>query len=377
MRVDAVELRRIQIPMKRAFSHALHERTRTDAVLVRILDDSAGIEGWGEVVPRPYVTGETVDSVLDEHAPAMAERLLGCQFDGWDAAAAWLTSAAADVGQNLATLCGFDLALLDAVGRAVQAPVAELLGGTVRESLPAGVIVGFETATDKVARYCAALRLAGKRHVKVKVGRDDDLQRLQAVTKVFRELPIRIDANAAWTADEAIERIVAMKEVVPIASVEQPVPAADIDGLRRVRREADVLVMADESVCSLADAQILVEREAADIFNVRLGKNGGLVAANRLVDYAVEAGVQVHLGTMVGETGVLSAASETFGRCRPEFDCLDGKGQSAFLLEVDIASESGEHPGPVRAPGLGVDVDLARVTSLQVGDTKRQSKDRS
>jgi L-alanine-DL-glutamate epimerase-like enolase superfamily enzyme len=110
---------------------------------------------------------------------------------------------------------------------------------------------------------------------------------------------------------------------------------------------------------------------------VRLGKNGGLVAANRLVDYAVEAGVQVHLGTMVGETGVLSAASETFGRCRPEFDCLDGKGQSAFLLEVDIASESGEHPGPVRAPGLGVDVDLARVESLQVGDTKRQSKDRS
>ena len=171
MRVEAVELRRVQIPLKRAFKHALHERKHTDAVFVTVLD-AQGKTGWGEVQPRPYVTGETIEGVLEETGPALAQRLLGKTLDGVGEVTAWLDDAAAFVGQGLATLCGFDLALLSlATGGAVE----HALGGIRRDPLPPGVIIGFEHETAKLARYCATLRLAGRNHVKVKVGLPDDV----------------------------------------------------------------------------------------------------------------------------------------------------------------------------------------------------------
>ncbi len=382
MRIEAVHLQHVRIPLKRSFKHALHERAHADAALVTVFGDD-GSRGWGEIQPRKYVTGESMQDVLEADGPAMARALLGQRFSSWRDATGWLEAQAAVCGPRLATLCGFDLALLDATGCALGEPVAAALGGATGPELPAGVIVGFEHPTAKLARYCATLRLSGKKHVKVKVGLEDDAQRLAAIVKVFKTLPLRLDANAAWTVDEAITRLKELQTVAPLASIEQPIEAADIEGLRRIQDETGIAVMADESLRDLADAQRLIERGAAAIFNVRLGKNGGLWAAHRLCALARAAGVEIHLGTMVGETGVLSRASEVFGRCEPGFVCLDGKGQNAFLLEVDILGESSDHrgrnddptggpnDGPDSSPGLGVHVDERRLTQHRVGDVLR------
>ena len=375
MRVEAVELQHIRIPLRRAFEHALHERQHADAILVTVIADD-GARGWGEIQPRRYVTGESLEDVCTTEGPALALALVGQSFETWDDATRWLEQQADARGPKLATLCGFDLALLDALGQSRGEPVSTVLGGETLPSLPAGVIVGFEQPTDKVARYCATLRLAGKTHVKVKVGRDDDPARLAAVVKVFKTLPLRLDANAAWTADEAIARLKELRDVAPIASIEQPVAADDIDGMRRIQEQTGIPVMADESLRDLADARQLIDTGAARIFNVRLGKNGGVWGAHRLCARAREAGVELHLGTMVGETGVLSRASEVFGRCEPGFACLDGKGQNAFLLEVDILGESSHHRGQSDGPdasgsGLGIHVDETRVAAHRVGTIQR------
>ncbi len=369
MRIEAGELRRIQIPLRRAFKHALADRSRTDAVLVTLFD-AQGRVGWGEIQPRPYVTGESVQSVLEASGPTLARNLLGKEFPALEDVLDWLREAPAWVGREVATLCGFDVALLDLAGRAESRSVADLMGGERVAELPAGVIVGFEHKTEKVARYCATLRLSGKRHVKVKVGAPDDLERLRHVAKVFKDLPIRLDANAAWTADLAIEHLRQWSNEINIHSIEQPIAAEDHAGLRRIREETGVKVMADESLCTLDDAARLIEGKACDIFNVRLGKNGGLWTARRLVELAQSAGMEVHLGTMVGESGILSRAAEVFGRCVPGFACLDGKGQNAFLLELDILEESGEHP-TASEPGLGLRISQERIKNVQVGPTLR------
>lgn len=381
MQIERIELRRIQIPLKRAFKHAAHERHHTDAILVAI-SDADGHTGWGEIKPREYVTGETITSVLEQTAPALADALVGQRFGDPKEVVQWLEATGQTVGRAFATLSGFDLALLDLAGQYASTSIETLLGGRRRDSLPAGVIVGFEHPTATLARYCATLRLSGKKHVKVKVGLDDDAERLAAVAKVFKKTPIRIDANAAWTTQDAIEKLNALASVAPIASIEQPIAADDLEGLARIRRETGIAVMADESVCTLDDAQKIVAAEAADIFNVRLGKNGGFLASKRLVEFAEANGVQVHLGTMVGESGVLSAAGVIFGRCIGDFACLDGKGQNRFLLEVDICRESSEHPAPTAetgstglaaspAPGLGISIDLQRVEERQIEPARR------
>jgi L-alanine-DL-glutamate epimerase-like enolase superfamily enzyme len=374
MRIERAQLHLVRIPLKRAFAHAASSRTESEAVLVALHDD-AGNVGWGEIRPRPYVTGETIDEVLDVRGPALANALLDGSFEDLGGVIARLS--AIEDAAGLATRGGFEAALLDVAGQALGFGLGDVLGGEPGPALPAGVVIGFETSTDKLPRHCAMLRLAGRRHIKVKVGLPDDARRLALVRDVFgRDVPLRLDANAAWSVAETIDNLAAFGDI-PIHSIEQPVAKDDLDGLRTIREQTGVRVMADESVCSVADAHALVAARAADIFNIRIGKHGGILAAARIVSLAQDAGIAVHLGTLVGETGILSRISEVFGRMTPGFDCLDGKGQHRFLLLEDVLQPP-ENNGkedlgarPVSAPGLGVTVDPDRVARFRVQTPRR------
>lgn len=107
---------------------------------------------------------------------------------------------------------------------------------------------------------------------------------------------------------------------------------------------------------------------------MRVGKHGGVLASRAIVERAREAGIAVHLGTLVGESGVLSRVAEVFGRCVAGFACLDGKGQNRFLLEEDVLRPpSADDSNPaistgLDAPGSGVDVDPAIIGRLGVGE---------
>jgi len=368
MRVVSVTLHRVQIPLKRTFAHALSERSSTDAVLVQ-LQDETGACGWGEILPREYVTGETVESVLTDHAARLAAVVMARELSDKADVIALLGSALDGCEGALATMAGFDLALVDLAGKQLGFSAASCLGSHRGPDLPGGVVIGFETKTAKLARYCAVLRLSKKRHIKIKVGLDDDVERCRLVASVFGpDVPLRVDANAAWTPAQAIAQLKALGEVCNLHSVEQPVPKEDIAGLAEVRRHSGVPVMADEAVCSEADALRLIEAEAADIFNVRPGKHGGLIASARVCARAADAGVRIHLGTLVGETGILSRAAEVFGRCQPGLDCLDGKGQNLWLLAHDVlrTPTAGESAPSLDAHGLGIEVDEASVATFRV-----------
>jgi muconate cycloisomerase len=351
MRIESVALRLVRIPFKHAFGHALKQRTEADAIIVEVRS-AAGASGLGEIVPRPYLTGETLEQVMAETAPARAARCLGQTFASRDETVAFLRAELDQAGRALATLGGFELGILDLAARELGFAIADVLGGgPPGPELPPGVVIGFEVATGALKKHCTLLRFAGRKHVKVKVGQPDDMERLEIVSQILgAELPLRLDANGAWSIDEAVERLRAMRARFRIASVEQPVAGDDIDGLRRVRLETGLPVMADESLCTLEDGRRLIDAGAADIFNIRIGKCGGLLGSLRLTELAKQAGLGLHLGALVGETAVLSRAAELFGRSVPGFPCLEGKGQNKFLLSGDIASDA-EGDGPV---GLGL-----------------------
>ncbi|WP_437656385.1 mandelate racemase/muconate lactonizing enzyme family protein [Sorangium sp. So ce1182] len=362
MLVESFELHRIQIPLKTAFKHARYERTATDAVIVA-LRSSDGEVGFGEVLPRDYVTGETIEGVLGALGPAMGARFVGQRFTQREEVVHHLRRELDVAGRSLATFSGFELALLDLAGKSLGFALGDVLGGAVRPPLPAGVVIGFEVGTTALPRYCAVLRLSARRHIKVKVGLRDDRERLAIVSSLLKT-PLRIDANGAWaSAEEAIRSLRAMREI-PIASVEQPLPPRDLEGARRIREETGLPVMADEAVCTLEDADRLISGRAADIFNIRLGKCGGVLGSLRLVERARASGLGCHLGTLVGETGLLTRAAEVFGRCVPGFDCLDGKAQNEHLLSEDILDNARDAvDAPALAAGLGVRVSNDRLRS--------------
>ena len=150
--------------------------------------------------------------------------------------------------------------------------------------------------------------------LKVKVGIDPELDvaRLAAVREaVGKDVKLRIDANQAWNAKQAVRILDQMQEKgLDIEFVEQPVPAADLEGMQYVPRHASVPVLADESVFSPADALRIMQTGAADFVNIKLMKCGGITNALRIASAAEVYGVECMIGCMLEAKISVNAAVE-------------------------------------------------------------------
>jgi L-alanine-DL-glutamate epimerase-like enolase superfamily enzyme len=363
----------VRIPLRKAIRHASHSRTDTDNVLVRcVLEDKT--EGWGEGVPRDYVTGETVDSALAllKKSELSAQREGCADFAGAVAFAERLRVA--DVAgddrgiQGNAARCAVELALLDAYGRRFGAPVSEatrLLTPDLYEPRPKVQYSGAITSAKgfKLRLSAWAMRLYGFRQLKVKVGiaGQDDSDRLRSIRKrVGAGMDLRVDANEAWPATEAAERIQAL-EPFGISSVEQPSLHAELAGLAEVRRQVRTPLMLDESLCGMADAERAVVLGACDLFNLRLSKCGGFIRTLRLAQFAKAHGLACQLGCQVGETAVLSAAGRHFAASVGGLRYLEGSYDRHLVREAlgtrDFTFGRGGWASALPGPGLGVSID--------------------
>ena len=370
MQISSVELVHIRVPFKGRFQHTSADRAHADAVIV-ILKSDEGRVGVGEIVPRPYVTGESIEEVLSSTGPRLSDRVCGVSLSSREEVVRWCREELAASG--LALFTGFELAMLDLAGQAFDFSVGELVGPEPLAALPRGIVIGFEAETERLPKLCAVLRMGGHQHIKVKVGRADDRERLELIAAAVGGAQLRLDANGAWSSSEAI-RVLNNFADLPIASIEQPVGQSDFEGLKRVRDETGVHVMADESVCSFEDAERLIEMQAVDVFNIRLGKHGGILAAAAIVSLAKEAGLTCNFGTLVGETAILSRAGELFGRFVPGFACMDGRGQNDFLLERDLISQPKTvQTADPRLPGLGIEMSELLLRDVTVRHIVRKT----
>jgi len=170
---------------------------------------------------------------------------------------------------------------------------------------------------------------------------------------------LRADANAAWTAEDALDALEALRPFA-LSCIEQPVAADDIDGMRYVRERAGIKVMADESLVTRAQARQLIERRACDLFNVRVSKCGGISGSLDIAGLAGRAGIGIQVGAQVGETAILTAAGRHLAANLPELVYAEGS-FGALLLSEDVSEEdlafgAGGVAPILTQPGLGVTI---------------------
>src|SRR5262249_31403040 len=134
---------------------------------------------------------------------------------------------------------------------------------------------------------------------------------------------LRIDANEAWPASQAAERIHAL-EPFGLEYVEQPVPHAEIAAMPDVRKRVGTPIVLDEALCGISDAERAVAGGWCDAFNVRLSKCGGFIAGLRLAHFAKRNGLGYQLGCQVGETAILSAAGRHFATSVGDLVAVEG-----------------------------------------------------
>ncbi len=382
MKVVALAAYHVRIPLYRAIQHATQFRTETDNVVVRC-ELADGTVGWGEGVPRDYVTGETTDTALS----LLKASALAGQLGDWKDLPAVAVGAERlalkpvpgddrGIGGNAAR-CAVELAVLDAFGRHFGAPLSRLVQLLAPDLWSPRPTVRYSAAVTKARGwkshvYPLAIRLMGFEQLKLKVGIPgiDDVARTARVRRrMGPRMDLRIDANEAWTPDAMPDRL---GELLPfdISCVEQPVPHEQVAALAAVRKRITTPVMLDESLCSRVDAERAVAGGWCDAFNLRLSKCGGFIPTLRLAQFAAAHGLFCQLGCQVGETGILSAAGRHFATSVSGLRYLEGSYDRHLvrnhLTVEDITFARGGLAPALTRPGLGVTVDPVKLDAATV-----------
>ena len=343
MKIQAADVFRVTLPFRFAFGHSLASRASSTNLIVRVrLED--GTVGFGEGIPRDYVTGESLDGAAEAVSKLYAPRLLNLNVSSPGAVLSFLAHMFEDLGLGSkprgASWCALELAVLDAVARAHRMSVATWLGPVQLAPARYGAVVPF-AGPKALTAILLFYKLYGFETIKLKVGSNlqDDLARLRLTRQVMGpEAILRVDANCAWNVDQAL-RAAERFRTLGVVSIEQPLPADDFEGLARLTASIPEEVVVDESLCTLAQAEVLAASRACGGFNIRLSKVGGILAARRMVALARQHGIRCHMGAQVGESGILSAAGRTLACVEGPFENLEGS-DNRFLLKEDLTREN-------------------------------------
>jgi L-alanine-DL-glutamate epimerase-like enolase superfamily enzyme len=356
MKITRVDITPISVPFRVPEVWAWGERYGISSVILQVHTDE-GLVGLGEAVGIPS-------------APVIVEALRHCLavIEGWDpfrieecrrrlyGRGGWHYFRRLG---NYA-IAAIDMALWDLVGKAVGQPVSRLLGGPVVDRVAFyHPVVHAEPAA--MARDAAAAVDRGMGTLFLKVGLDEsvDLAGVAAVRQaVGSRAKLRVDANEAWTASEAI-RIIRTLQPFDLEFVEQPVALHDLDAMRRVRDGVDVPIAADQSAWLESDVLEVIRRGAADIVMTGPHRVGGLLAVKKVSGLCEDAGILVAKQSP-GDLGIATAAGLQVVSTCPNAVRLASQTHLS-LLTHDIVRPPRVFAGGAlqvpTAPGLGVTLD--------------------
>ncbi len=361
LKIKDVEIYYFDIDLAEPFTISLGTVTSTNGVLVRVLTDG-GIIGVGESCPFQPITGETQESNIAT-ARSMREMLKGKDALAIEAANRMFGPF---VHSGPSIVAAYDMALYDVLGKAAGLPVFRLLGGD-KASFETDITTGIGT-TEGMVKAAKGNVAKGFKLLKIKIGHDpdEDIEHIRAIRQAVGEgIGIRVDANQGYTVPQAIY---ALKNLEPlgIQFCEQPVVMTDIDGMREVRRESLIPIMADEALFSPADAIRLIKADACDFFNIKLMKAGGMSNALRISMIGEAANIRCMLGCMNETRLGLTAAAHVHGAQR-NIIFADLDGHFGHVLDPIIGGmtvKDGVITLP-ETPGLGCDVDPAYLKKLK------------
>jgi muconate cycloisomerase len=362
--IESIETIIVDLPTIRPHKLAMHTMQNQTLVIIRVRC-ADGIEGIGESTTIGGLSygNESPDSIkinIDRH---FAPLLIGQDASNINAAMLRLERS---IRGNTFAKSGIESALLDALGKRLNLPVSELLGGRVRDALPVAWTLASGNTEQDIAEAEKMLDLRRHRIFKLKIGAGEvgrDLAHVIAIKKALGErASVRVDVNQAW--DEAVAlRACKVLGDNGIDLIEQPISRNNRGGMARLNLSSPAPIMADESIECVEDAFNLAREGAASVFALKIAKNGGPRAVLRTAAIAEAAGIGLYGGTMLeGGIGTLASAHAFLTLNKLAWDTeLFGP----LLLTEDILTE----PPVYRdfqlhvstAPGLGLAIDEERL----------------
>jgi L-Ala-D/L-Glu epimerase len=301
--INQIEVIAYNIPMK-PFAISLGTLYEAKCLLVKITTNN-GLVGWGEGSPFPMIVSESQASSI-ALAKEFAEILIG--------------KPALQIEENMqllhnyipaapTTKSAFDMALYDVAAKAANQPLFAFLGGKSK------TLITDETVSvgdiNEMVNQAVSIKDKGAKFIKVKVGKGNQAQKdIDSITaireNIGKDIALRLDANQGWSIQNAITVLTAL-ENYNIQFCEQPVAYYDYEGLKTVKNNSPIKIMADEACFYNYQAEQLIKMEACDYINIKLAKSGGILEANKIAKTCAKANMQCMLGGMIESKLALTA----------------------------------------------------------------------
>jgi O-succinylbenzoate synthase len=357
MRIERIELRLLRLPLVHFFETSFHRSY--DRTFMLVIVDGEGERGYGESVAddNPYYAYETNDTAWHVITEFLAPRVLGVSFDH---PREIFPALKAVRGHNMAK-AGLEMAAWDLYARQQSVPLSTVLGGT-RTSIASGVSIGIQDSLDQLAAKVETELAAGYRRVKIKIKPGWDLEAVETIRERFGDIPLMVDANAAYTLEDASH--LARLDAFDLMMIEQPLDYDDIGDHARLQERLTTPICLDESIKTVRAGRDALDAGACRIINIKPGRLGGHAESIRLHDLCAERGVPVWHGGML-ESGI-GRAHNIHLSSLPDFSLPGDVAASRRYYAPDLieppieVSRDGTIPVPT-APGIGVSVVPDRI----------------
>ncbi|UFS62085.1 dipeptide epimerase [Sulfurimonas sp. HSL-3221] len=303
MTISSTRVYRASIPLATPFVTALRRVEDVTFVVLELHMDN-GARAYGSAPATKAITGETLESIEQALQTSILPLLQGRPFE----LQALLHTVATSLPGNSSAKAAVDMALHMLAAQCVDLPLYRYLGA--KEATPVTTAVTVSLDTPETMRSKATeLFACGYDILKVKVGGGDglDAQRIRGIADALPGAQLLVDANQAWNLQESLAFIDACADL-PLALIEQPVPAPELEALRQITALSPFPILADEAVFDAEDARRVLDAGAADLINIKLMKCGGLAGALAILDVCQTYGAQCMLGSMLEGPVSITAA---------------------------------------------------------------------
>ena len=291
MKISFIDTEVKYIPLKTPFITALRRVENIEFVRVSVVCKD-GTTTFGEAPATKAITGEDIETILDS-----IESVKELFIDKTQEEALNILHSQTQIGSS--AKAALDMAFISLVAQEKNVPLYECFGVKKPITLYTDITISLKDVNEMLQDSKAAFA-DGMKILKVKLGSDIN-HAIKAIQTVSRELPkaeILVDANQAWSLDDSLKFVNAVKEL-KIELIEQPVIADDLEGLKIITNATKIPVLADESAFNLEDVKKVVESKSADMINIKLMKCGGITNAIKILEYARENSVTCMLGSML------------------------------------------------------------------------------
>lgn len=360
MNIKSVKLYELGIPFLYSINHTLKSRSKSHSIIIEI-ETSDGIYHYGEGAPREYVINEPMASIKSAFLEVVPQLNIN-HLDSIESILS-LSHSICDNYKVPSLATAIECAMLNILSKKVQKSIESLIhdGPINHELCPYSGILTFRDR-KKFIETLEIVKKLSLPQVKLKVGNDYDIDNIKLVREILgKNIDLRLDANRAWTIDQALHSIPEFY-AYDVTSIEEPLIPSEVTKLSELSKDIDIPIMLDESIYNMKQAVQYSDTIDPNKlkFNLKLSKFGGPLRASEVFKYANKQGIKCSLGCNVGESAILSTMGRIFAQAH-ELSYLEGS-YSRFFMEKDISVQAltfskGGKSERIMELGLGIHIN--------------------